>query len=57
METLITWGIIPECFPLPMNINYRVGATRDRVPSFVRKVKETEHKPEKLVNIKECVGS
>ena len=25
METLISWGIIPECFPLPMNINDRVG--------------------------------
>ena len=57
METLITWGIIPECFPLPMNINDRVGAARDTVPSFVRKVKETEHTHEKLVDIKERVGS
>ena len=25
METLIQWGIIPECFPLPMNMSDRVG--------------------------------
>ena len=25
METLIQWGIIPECFPLPMSMSDRVG--------------------------------
>ena len=28
METLIQWGIIPECFPLPMNMSDRVGEPR-----------------------------
>ena len=30
METLIQWGIIPECFPLPMNMNERVGGQGGR---------------------------
>ena len=50
-------GHYSRMLPSPMNINDRVGAARDMVPSFVRKVKENEHKPEKLVNIKERVGS
>ena len=54
LQTLVEWGIIPECFPLPMNISDRVGASRDMAPSFVRTVKET---PERLVDIKERVGS
>ena len=53
METLIQWGIIPVYFHLTMNMNDRVGGTREAV----RSVKEAEHIPEKLVNIKERVGS
>ena len=29
METLIQWGIIPECFHLPINISDRVGGTKE----------------------------
>ena len=54
LQTLIQWGIIPECFPLPMSLSDRVGSARE-APSFVRTVKE--HKPERLVDIKERVGS
>ena len=54
LDTLIDWGIIPSCFPLPMSPADRVGASREQ-PSFVRAVRE--HKPEKLVNINERVGS
>ena len=43
LETLIDWGIVPECFPFPMSPDYRAGASRDE-PCFVRAVKE--HQPE-----------
>ena len=39
-----------------MALSDRVGAARDTVPSFVRAVKETEHRSEKLVDIRELVG-
>ena len=55
LQTLVEWGIIPECFPLPMSLSDRVGSSRDMAPSFVRTVKE--HKSERLVDIKERVGS
>ena len=42
METLVQWGIIPECFPLPIN---RVGGTKESV-------KEAEHIPEKMSILK-----
>ena len=51
LETLIQWGIIPDCFPLPMSLADRVGTFRNMAPCFVRSVKETEHNPEKLVDI------
>ena len=54
LDTLIQWGIIPECFPLPMHLSDRIGSSRE-APSFVRTVKE--HKPERLTDIKERVGS
>ena len=57
LETLIAWGIIPECFPLPMALADRVGASRDMAHCFVRAVKETEHRSEKLLDIREHVGS
>ena len=57
LETLIQWGIVPECFPLPMSPSDTVGASRDMAPCFVRLVKETEHNAEKLVDIRERVGS
>ena len=28
LQTLIEWGIIPECFPLPMSLSDRVGSSR-----------------------------
>ena len=56
LETLIAWGIIPECFLLPMALADRVGASRDMAPCFVRAVKETEHRSEKFVDIRECVS-
>ena len=46
LETLIQWGIIPDCFPLPMSLADRVGTSRDMAPCFVRAVKETEHTSE-----------
>ena len=42
---------------MPMSLADRVGASRDMTPCFVRSVKETEHNPEKLVDIRERVGS
>ena len=54
METLIKLGIIPECFTLPMNISERVGGTKEPT---VRSVKEADQVPEKIVDIKERVGS
>ena len=57
LKTLILWGIIPDCFPLPTSLADRVGTSRDMDPCFVRAVKETEHNSEKLVNIGERVGS
>ena len=35
----------------------KVGSSRDMAPCFVRAVKETEHRSEKLVDIRERVGS
>ena len=54
LETLVDWGIVPECFPLPMSPADRAGASRDE-PCFVRAVRE--HQPEKLVDIRERIGS
>ena len=34
LETLIEWGIIPECIPLPIYINDRVGGMKDTSLSF-----------------------
>ena len=36
LQTFINWGIIPECFPLPMALSDRVGTSRDVAPCFVR---------------------
>ena len=55
LQTLIDWGIIPDCFPLPMALSDRVGSSRDVVPCFVRAVKE--HNPERFVDIRDRVGS
>ena len=44
LDTLVNWGIVPTCFPLPMSPSDRAGASRDQ-PCFIRAVKE--HKPEK----------
>ena len=30
LKTLMDWGILPECFPLPIDINDRVGGTKVR---------------------------
>ena len=54
LDTLVSWGIFPTCFPLPMSSADRAGSSREQ-PCFVRAVKE--HKPEKLVEINERVGS
>ena len=56
LETLVQWGIIPKCFPLPINMSDRVegGGTKE---TTIRSVKEAEHIPEKMVNIKERVAS
>ena len=55
LQTLIDWGIFPDCFPLPLSLSDRVGSSRDVAPCFVRTV--MEHKPERLVDIKDRVGS
>ena len=55
-ETLIEWGIIPECLPLPININDRVGGMKE-TENRVRGVKETEAVPKNIVDIKERIGS
>ena len=52
LETLIDWEILPECFPLPIDINDRVGVKEG---DKVRAVKEQA--PKKLVDIKERAGS
>ena len=54
LDTLVSWGIVPACFPLPMSSSDRAGESRQE-PCFVRAVKE--HRPEKLVDINERVGS
>ena len=41
LQTLVEWGIIPECFTFPMRISDKVGTSRDMAFSFVRTVKET----------------
>ena len=48
LETLINWGIIPDCFPLPMDEN-------EREVSRVRNVQKAT--PKKLVEVKERAGS
>ena len=48
LETLVHWGIIPDCFPLPMDEN-------EREVSRVRNVQEVT--PKKLVEVKERSGS
>ena len=40
-----------------MSPSDRTGAFRDMAPCFVRSVKETEHQSEKLVDIRERIGS
>ena len=54
LDTLVSWGIVPTCFPLPMSSSDRARESRQQ-PCFVRAVKE--HRPEKLVEINERVGS
>merc|ERR1711888_246939 len=49
LETLVDWGIIPDCFPLPMDENER------EVGRKVRNVQEVT--PKKLVEVKERAGS
>ena len=46
-ETLVDWGILPECILLPIDINDRVGGKEG---AKVRSVKEQA--PKKLVDIK-----
>ena len=48
LETLVDWGIIPDCFPLPMDEN-------EREVSRVRNVQEVT--PKKLVEVKERAGA
>ena len=54
LDTLVNWGIVQTCFPLPMSPSDRAGASRDQ-PCFVRAVRE--HQPEKLVDMNERIGS
>ena len=48
LETLVEWGILPSCFPLPIDENGR------EVCRKVRKVKDQS--PRKLVEVKERAG-
>ena len=49
LETLVDWGILPSCFPLPIDENDR------EVCRKVRNVKDQS--PRKLVEVKERAGS
>ena len=49
LETLVDWGILPRCFPLPIDENDR------EVCRKVRNVKDQS--PRKLVEVKERAGS
>merc|ERR1711888_559369 len=49
LETLVNWGILPDCFPLPMDENDR------EVGRKVRNVQAIP--PKKLVEVKERAGS
>ena len=45
-QTLVKWGIIPKCFPLPINANDRI-----------RNLKVTQPVPKEIVDMKQRVGS
>ena len=53
LETLIEWGIIPECFPLPINIHDRVGSVKETKVWGVRK---SDHVPKKIVDLMSKFG-